>query len=201
MKRQILIAICLLFITKESVIHAQDSSKIFFTTGIGYLLPNTKLNSILQSSVAINSGIELATKKDLFFQLTLDVNTLKYNQQIPDAESSHLLQNANSPLVILGANAGKNIALADTWLLSGYIGGGYINIGEPRATVYGNIVKQTLVRNGNIFGRAGARLKFDTKSKLLHMIYADVNWWTSPIKVQNAPVNGFGFFIGTRMPM
>jgi hypothetical protein len=64
-----------------------------------------------------------------------------------------------------GANAGKNITLTSRWLLSGYIGGGYINIGEPRATVYtGNIVKQTLVRNGNIFGRAGAKLSFNTKS-------------------------------------
>lgn len=202
MKKQIIIAICLLFITKESKVHAQDSSKIFFTTGIGYLLPNVKLNRVLQSSVVLNSGIELTIKKNLFLQLTLDVNTLKYNQQIPDAESSHLLQNSNSPLVMLAANAGKNFILANRWFLSTYIGGGYINIGEPRATVStGNIVKQSLVRNGNIFGRAGSKLKFNTNTKLLHVIYIDVNWWTSPIKVQNAPVSGFGFFIGTRMPM
>lgn len=202
MKKQIIIAVCLFFITKESEVFAQDSSKVFFTTGIGYLLPNVKLNRVLQSSVALNSGIELNIKKNRFLQLTLDVNTLKYNQQVPDAESSHLLQNSNSPLVMLGANAGKIFIFDNRWFLSGYIGGGYINIGEPRATIYnGNIVKQSLVRSGNIFGRAGVKLKFNTNTKLLHTIYTDVNWWTSPIKVQNAPVSGFGFFIGTRMPM
>ena len=202
MKKQLIIALCLVFFAKESGVHAQDSSKIFFTTGIGHLLPNTKLNKVLQSSVALNSGIELTTRRNVFLQVTLDVNTLKYNQQIPDAESSYLLRNSNSPLLLLGANAGKNIPLTTRGFLSGYIGGGYINIGEPRAIVYpGNIVEQSLVRHGNIFGRAGAKLKFETKSKLLHIIYGDVNWWTSPIRIQNAPVNGFAFFVGTRMPM
>lgn len=202
MKKQIIIAFCLLFITKENVTHAQDSSKVFFTTGIGYLSPNTQLNKVLRSSVALNSGIELTTKKNLFLHLTLDVNTLKYNQQVRESESAYLLRNSNSPLVMLAASAGKNISLYSRWFLSAYIGGGYINIGEPRAAVEtGNIVKQTLTRSGNIFGKAGSKLKFNTNTKILHVIYLDVNWWTSPIKVQNASVSGFGFFIGSRMPM
>jgi hypothetical protein len=202
MRKQIIAGIFLLLFTKEKTTHAQDSSKIFFTTGIGYLLPNARLNNAFRSSVALNSGLELTNKKKQFLHFTLEVNTLKYNQQITDPESKYLLQNSNSPFIMLGANAGKNFTLTKRWFLSGYIGGGYVNIGEPRATLNaGNIVKQNLVRSGNIFGRAGSRLTFNTKSNLLHILFADINWWTSPIKVQNASVSGFSFFIGTRMPM
>jgi hypothetical protein len=194
--------IATLFTLAIQTINAQDSSKIFFTTGVGFLKPNNKLNNILRPAVAFNSAIELKNKAQWFVQGTLDFNTLKYDQQVLDKESEFLFQNTNSSLLMLGVNGGKTFHLTERWFISGYIGGGFINIGQPRADVVAeNVIKQTVVRSSNIFGRTGSRLTYDTRSKLLHSLYVDVNWWASPVKVQNISLNGFGFFVGTRMPM
>jgi hypothetical protein len=185
-----------------SAVAAQDSSKLSFTTAVGFLKPNSSLGRVLQSSVAFNSGVELSLAKRFYVQGTLDFNTLKYDQQVADEGSGYLFQNTNSSLLMVGANVGKNFRFSERWFVSAYIGGGYLSIGEPRVDVFaGSIVKQSVVRTGHIFGRTGTRLGFNSKSRLLHTLYADIDWWVSPAEVQNARVSGFGFFLGTRMPM
>jgi hypothetical protein len=181
---------------------AQDSSRVFFTTGIGAIKVRHTLRHTLKPSVAFNSGLELTNKKHFFGLLTADFNTLKYDQQIKDMHSPYLFQHTNSSLLMLGLNGGKNFYFDNKrWFVSAYAGGGYLNIGEPRATLVNNIITQEITRKGQIFGRGGSRVAYKTKIRFLQTIYLDADWWTSPVTVQGAKLNGFGFFIGTRMGM
>jgi hypothetical protein len=184
-----------------SNIKAQDSSRLYFTTGIGVIKVKHSLRNVLKPSVAFNSGLELRNKHNWFIQGTVDFNTLKYDQKIKDDNSPYLFQNTNSSLLMLGLNAGKNFRVSDKWFVSGYIGGGYLNIGEPRVMLQNAVVKQDVIRNSNVFGRAGTRIAFRSPIKFLQTIYLDGDWWTSPVEVQNSKLNGFAFYIGTRMGM
>jgi hypothetical protein len=200
MKNTIIATTMFCLLTGGSTI-AQDTSKLSFTTGVGILKPNSSLGTVLQSGVAFNSGVELALKKKFFVQATFDFNTLRYDQRVTDG-SPFLFQNTNSSLLMIGVNGGKNFSFNKHWTISGYSGAGYLNIGEPRASVLdGRIIKQSIKRTGGVFGRAGIRVAYNTGSKLLHTLYADVNGWTSPAEVQGLNVSGLGFFVGTRMPM
>ena len=43
-----------------TTIHAQDSSRIFFTTGAGLIKSPGSLSHVLHPSIAFNSGIEIS---------------------------------------------------------------------------------------------------------------------------------------------
>lgn len=180
---------------------AQQDSKLFLTTGAGIIKVRNSLNDVLKPTIAFNSGLEVTSKKNLFAQATIDFNSLKYDQKLKDNNSPYLFQNTNSSLLVLGINGGKNFIVNNKCFFSGYIGTGYLNIGEPRVTLQNQIVTQQVTREKNIFGRAGARVAYDCPIRFLQKIYLDANWWTSPVKVQGSQLNGFSFFIGTRMGM
>jgi hypothetical protein len=180
---------------------AQQSSNFFFTTGAGIIKVRHTLREVLKPAIGFNSGLELTNQQHWFLQGTVDFNTLKYDQKLKDNNSPYLFQNTNSSLLMLGLNGGKNLPLHKNSFLSGYIGGGYLNIGEPRITLQNSIATQDVIREANIFGRAGARYAFKSPIKFLQTLYLDANWWTAPIKVQGMQLNGFSFFIGSRMAM
>lgn len=197
LKNGAIIAICII----ASKAKAQESGKLFFTTGFGNIVPQGKFSNAYKSTIAFNSGVEMSLKKNWFGQLVFDFNAMTYDQQIRDNISPFLFQNTNSSLLLLGLNGGKNIILKNPkWFTSFYGGGGYLNIGEPRVTIntITNIAKQDVARNSNVFGRAGMRLAFKTKSNFFQTIYFDASYWASPAKIQGGNVSGFSFYIGTR---
>ncbi len=180
---------------------AQESGKLFFTTGVGNIVPQGKFANAYKSTIAFNSGVEMSLKHNWFGQLVFDFNALTYDQQIRDNNSPFLFQNTNSSLLLLGLNGGKNFSFKNPkWFTSIYGGGGYLNIGEPRVTVNPatNIAKQDVARKSNVFGRAGARIAYKTKSNFFQTLYFDASYWASPAKVQGGNINGFSFYIGTR---
>lgn len=182
---------------------AQKSGKLFFTTSVGIISPQGKFGDAVQSTLAFNSGVEMALHKKWFTQFVFDFNALKYSQQIRDNNSPFLFQHTNSSLLLLGMNAGRNLKLGSAgskWFVSFYGGGGYLNVGEPRVTVdlASAIAKQDMARESNVFARMGSRLAFTTRSDFFQTIYLDASYWASPSIVQGGRVNGFSFYIGTR---
>src|SRR5687768_2166769 len=122
-----------LFLITGNALMAQDSSKIFVTTGAGIIKSPGQVGKVLHPSIAFNSGIELVGKRNWLLQGTLDFNSLKYNQKVKEDGSPYLFQNTNSSLVMVAVNGGKNFPFAhNKWFASAYLGGGYLNIGEPR---------------------------------------------------------------------
>lgn len=201
MKKKIKAGIIVLGIVMSPYLQAQESGKLFFTTAFGLINPQGKFGDAIQSTLAFNSGVEMALKKNWFAQAVFDFNALKYDQQIRDDNSPFLFQNTNSSLLLLGLNGGKNVPFKNPkWFASFYGGGGYLNIGEPRITVdlVSSIAKQDVARESNVFVRGGSRLAYKTKSNFFQTIYLDASYWASPAKVQGGRVNGFSFYIGTR---
>jgi hypothetical protein len=203
MNKQVRIFLFTVMFSAGTFCFGQDSTKLYFTTGVGLIKSPGSLSKIFHPSVAFNSGLELTGSKNWFGQVTLDFNTLKYNQQVKTDGSPYLFQNTNSSLFMVGINGGKNFIFRNPdWFVSLYGGGGYLNLGEPRLNPGGeNIITQSVVRKGSVFGRAGTRLAYNTKIKFLHTIYFDGSWWKSPADVQGANLNGLSFFVGTRMGM
>lgn len=184
-------------------VNAQDSTKIFVTTGAGIIKSPGALSHVLHPSIAFNSGLELVNKTGWFVQGTVDFNSLKYNQRIKENGSPYLFQNTTSSLVMLAINGGKNFYWNDRkWFASLYTGGGYLNIGEPRLLQDNEtIIRQEVSRKGSAFGKAGTRIGFKTKLKLLQTIYFDGSYWRSPLTVQGAKLSGVSLFLGLRMSM
>ena len=180
---------------------AQDTSRIFFTTGAGIIKSTGSLSSVLHPSIAFNSGIEIVNKKNWFAQGTLDFNTLKYNQRIKENNSPYLFQNTNSSLFMAAINGGKNFHFChNKWFASAYTGGGYLNIGEPRLIDHmENTIRQEISRKGSVFGKIGTRIGYKTKIKFLQTIYFDGSYWRSPLTVQGAKLGGLSLFLGARM--
>jgi hypothetical protein len=180
---------------------AQDTSRIFFTTGAGIIKSPGSLSSVLHPSIAFNSGIEIVNKKNWFAQGTLDFNTLKYNQRIKENGSPYLFKNTNSSLFMAAISGGKNFHFGhNKWFASAYTGGGYLNIGEPRLIDHmENTIKQEISRKGSVFGKLGARIGYKTKIKFLQTIYFDGSYWRSPLDVQGAKLSGLSLFLGARM--
>jgi len=179
----------------------QEKGKLFFTTGFGLIDPGGKFGQAVRSTLAFNSGVELAFGKDWFGQAVFDFNALRYDQQIKDNSSPYLFRNTNSSLLLLGLNGGKNLQLKGIRsLLSLYAGGGYMNIGEPRIMLDNSsgIASQHAVRQGNVFGRGAGRIAFRTSSAFFQTVYLDLSYWVSPAKVQGGTVNGFSLYLGTR---
>jgi hypothetical protein len=182
---------------------AQDSSKVFVTTGVGIIKSPGPVGRVFHPSIAFNSGIELVLKNNWYVQGTLDFNTLKYNQQKKEDGSPYLFQNTSSSLVMVAANGGKNFHFgAHKWFASAYTGAGYLNIGEPRLiNISENTIRQEVSRKGGIFGKAGTRIAYKTRIKFLQTIYFDGSYWASPLEAQGSRLNGFSFFLGARMSM
>jgi hypothetical protein len=201
MKLKLIFATAFLSVSFGTV--AQDSSRLFFSTGVGLIKSPGKLSKVFHPSVAFNSGLEITNKKNWFAQGTLDFNTLKYNQRIKDDGSPYLFKNTSSSLLMLAINGGKNFYFGrGKWLASVYAGGGYLNIGEPRLVkLEENVFKQEVLRMPGVFGKAGTRLGYKTKVKMLQTIYFDASWFTSPVQVQGYKLNGLSLFLGTRMSM
>jgi len=182
---------------------AQDSSAIFITTGTGLIKSPGSLHHVFHPSVAFNSGVEFVNKRNWFVQGTLDFNSLKYNQQITTDGSPYLFLNTSSSLVMIAANAGKNLTSnRSKWLGSIYLGGGYLNIGEPRLVDHSlNTFRQEVSRKAGVFWKAGIRAGYKTRVKFLQTIYFDGAWWKSPLVVQGAALSGVSLFMGVRMSM
>lgn len=181
-----------------------QENKFLFTTGIGLIKSPGKLSSVIHPTVAFNSGLEYTGKTNWFTQLTLDFNSLKYDQRRLDENSPYLFQRTSSSLIQAAINGGYNIypGQKNKWLVSPYSGGGYLNIGEPRLVMKDDLVfKQTVTRKSGMFGKAGTRIGYKTKIKFLQTIYLDASWWQSSVSIQGARLQGFSFFVGTRMSM
>ena len=193
------LAMALLTISKETI--AQDSSRVFFTTGAGLIKSPGSLHHVFHPSIAFNSGIEIVNKKNWFVQGAIDFNTLKYDQRIKENSSPYLFQNTNSSLFMAAVNGGKNFHFGHSkWFASLYTGGGYLNIGEPRLIdITDNTIRQEITRKRSVFGKLGTRFGYKTKIKFLQTIYVDGSYWKSPLKVQGYRLGGVSLFLGARM--
>ncbi|WP_276500339.1 hypothetical protein [Terrimonas pollutisoli] len=196
----------LLLVTVSAAVHsvnAQDSSKVFVTTGAGIIKSPGALSHVLHPSIAFNSGLELVNKKGWFAQGTVDFNSLKYNQRIKEDGSPYLFKNTSSSLIMLAINGGKNFYWNERkWFASLYTGAGYLNIGEPRLLQDNETtIRQEVSRKGSVFGKAGTRIAYKTKLKLLQTIYFDGSYWRSPLTVQGSKLSGVSLFLGLRMTM
>lgn len=195
-----LIAIAFMSIATAS--KAQDS-KFLFTTGIGLIKSPGALSKVIHPTVAFNSGLEYTGKSRWFAQVTLDFNSLKYDQQRLDENSPYLFQRTSSSLIMAALNGGRNFYFGhNKWFVSPYAGGGYLNIGEPRLVrKEDNVYRQEVNRKGGVFGKAGTRLGYKTRIKFLQTIYIDASWFESPVRIQGAGLQGASLFVGTRMSM
>lgn len=182
---------------------AAQENKFLFTTGIGLIKSPGKLSNVLHPTIAFSSGLEYTGKNKWFAQLSLDFNSLKYDQRQRDEASPYLFQRTSSSLVMAALSGGHNFFFGhNKWLVSPYAGGGYLNIGEPRLVKKEeNTFRQEVNRKGGIFGKAGFRLGYKTTIKFLQTIYIDASWWQSPVKIQGAGLQGVSLFVGTRMSM
>jgi len=182
--------------------NAQDSSKLYFTTSAGLFSPVSSFSKAYRNSLALNSGIEYRFSKHYFAQFVLDFNTVKYDQQIKDANSSYLFQHTNSSVFLAGLNAGRNIPISRSGdlFLSPYIGFGYANIGEPRLIVDNNIgiIEQEVTRMQGIFARQGLRIAYRTKSKVLQTLYVDASFFSANVHVQDSRPRAISLLAGTR---
>jgi hypothetical protein len=197
------IVILLFIIVIPASIKAQDASRIFFTTAVGLLNPVSSFSNAYKNSLALNSGVEYRFSKNYFAQFVLDFNAVKYSQQAKDASSEYLFQNTSSSVFLAGFNVGRNFPLIASGKLfaSPYVGAGYANIGEPRLIVNNSsgIINQQVTRMQGIFGRGGARLAYNTNSKILQTLYVDASYWTANTLVQQSRPKAFSFLIGTRI--
>lgn len=201
MKNRYTLLLMAMILAGVGKIEAQDSSRIFLTTGTGIIKSPGALHHVFHPSLAFNSGIELTNKHNYFIQASFDFNTLKYNQLITDESSPFLFQNTSSSLIMLAVSAGKNFHFShNKWFSSVYTGGGYLNIGEPRLQhLHDNIIYQEVSRKPGVFAKAGLRIGYRTKIKFLQTIYFDGAWWESALKVQGAYLKGASLFLGLRM--
>jgi hypothetical protein len=196
----IVLAVTFLFI--GSLLKAQDSSRIYFNTAVGSVLPVSSFANAYKQSLALNSGIEYRFSKNYFAQFVLDLNAVKYDQQIRDAASPVLFQHTSSSVFLAGINIGRNIPLIQSGdlFMSPYLGAGYANIGEPRLVIKANtdVIEQEVTRMQGIFFRQGLRVGFNTQSKLLQTLFVDLSYWSANIRVQESRPKAFSILLGTR---
>jgi hypothetical protein len=182
---------------------AQDSSRIYVTTGVGVNKIKGSLKNTFRSTVAFNSAVEIDLRKNWFAQAELDFNTLRYNQQQKEDNSAYLFHNTNSSLLLLGLNAGRDFKISSKLFASAYIGSGYVGVGEPRISIDedNKIVTQTVARKAGAFAKGGGRIGYKTRSGILQTVYIDGSYWTSTVKTQGGSLRGVSAFIGMRMAM
>jgi hypothetical protein len=173
----IVFIVCLLFSIKSI---GQDSTRFFFNSSAGILIPLSKFAKSYSSSPAVNSGFEYFLNKKYFIQGELGFNAVKYSQQIKDPNSVFLFQNTNSSVLMLGLNLGRKIRFSPNAkvFLQPYLGIGYANIGEPRLLVDNNlkIIKQEVTRMQGIFTKVGNKFAYRTKSKVLQTVFIDTSY-------------------------
>lgn len=193
-------SILVLLLIYSSQATAQDSSKLFLTTGVGIINGIGNFGKAVSPSVAFNSGVEYKISSRWYLQAQLDFNTLQYSQQIRATSNQYLFKQTSSSLLQLGIQAGYNLPLGKKIFISPYVGAGYLNVGEPRIVIdnINLLAIQSVERQSGIFGRTGTRLAYRTKSKLLQTIYVDGSYWYAPIDVQNGKVQGTSVYVGTR---
>jgi hypothetical protein len=180
---------------------AQDSMRIFVNTGLSLTKVTGNLSKVLKPSIDFSSGIEAVLHKGWFAQGTLDISRLRYCQQSTDEKSPYLFQNTAADLALIGLSGGKHFNLTKAFSASGYLGGGFITISEPRIILTDNIAVQQDVRSSSVFGRIGTKLSLQTGIKFLQIIYVDASWWTTPLTIQRYPLQGFSFIVGAKMQM
>ncbi len=192
----------LISLVAAQVTQAQDTGRVYFTTGVGMVAPLSGFANAYRNSLALNSGIEYKISKHYFAQFVLDFNAIRYSQQIKDAGSPYLFQNTSSSVFLAGIHAGRNIALSRSgrFFASPYLGLGYANIGEPRLKA-GNtpgVFVQQVNRMKGLFTRQGLRLGLVTRSKILQTLYADVSHWSAHIRIQDSRPQTLSLLVGTR---
>ena len=180
---------------------AQDTSRLYIFSGVGVINGQGIFGKSVKPSLGFNSGLELKLKGNLFSQVSVDFNSLKYNQRNIDASSTYLFQNANSTLLMVGLNIGFNFNRPHSkWSGFVYLGSGYLNIGEPRVKLEKeNTIVQSVISQSSIFGRGGFRVGYKTNSAFFQTLYLDTNYWTSSATVQGGKVSGFSILFGTRL--
>lgn len=193
----------LLVIMMATAGYAQKGKpSLSFLTSAGALVPLSGFGKAYQTSLALGTGIEYAIGQHYFVQLTADINALRYNQQIKDNAAGYLFQNTKSGVLLGGLQIGRNIWIGHQQkiFVSPYVGGGYLNIGEPRLDLdpATHIISQSVSRKGGFFGRGGIRLAYKTASKILQTLYVDMAYWRSPIHIQNAQPQALTLSLGTR---
>jgi hypothetical protein len=207
MNKKIKISLAMVAVFALSELQAQTEEKnsgLHLTTGVGINKIQGSLGKTFRSTIAFNSGFEKSLGKNWFAQLEANFNTLKYDQQQKDINSEYLFQNTNSSLFMLTINGGRDFHFGESkWFASPYLGSGYINIGEPRIKVddINNVITQSVVRRAGVLGKAGGRIGFNTRTKILQVIYIDGSYWTSSLKTAGSRVNSISVFIGMRMTM
>lgn len=181
----------------------QKESRVYVTTGVGVNKIKGNLREVFKSTIAFNSALEVDLRKNWYAQAELNFNTLKYNQQKKDDNSSYLFRNTNSSLLLIGLNGGRDFNFGSHWFVSAYTGAGFISVGEPRISINEDdrIVTQTAVKRAGIFGKGGTRVGYKTKSKIFHTLYIDAAYWTSSVETQGARLHGLSAFAGIRMAM
>lgn len=200
MQKRIPVIISAFIIICSMSLHAQDSSKLFLTTGVGVINGLGNFGKAVSPSIAFNSGIEIKLSSNWYMQAQLDFNTLQYSQQIRANSTQYLFKKTSSSLLQLGLQGGYNIPLGKKLFVAPYLGAGYLNVGEPRIEIdnINLLATQSVERQSGIFGRTGAKLAYRTKSPLLQTIYVDGSYWYAPINVQNGKVQGISIYLGTR---
>lgn len=192
------------FLILASTGQAQEMNKIHLTTGAGLIKVQGELAKVFRSSLAFNSGLEVNLGKNWYGLAEAGFNSLRYNQQVKDDNSPFLFQNTSSSLFLLGVNAGKNFYFGDShWFTSLYGGTGFLNIGEPRISLDAvtGVARQSTARKSSLFGRAGGRWGYTTRSAFFQTVYLDASWWASPVRIQDNRLNSLSVFIGIRMGM
>lgn len=207
MNRNSKFTLAILFTITLSIAKSYAQNKLIdgvhLTTGAGVNKILGKLGNTFRSTIAFNSGFEKQLNKNWYLQAEANFNTLKYDQQQKDDNSTFLFRNTNSSLFMLGLNGGKDFLFADHWFVSLYGGTGYINIGEPRVSIdeINDIVTQSVKRRSGILGKGGSRLGINTQSKIFHTLYIDASYWTSTLRTQGKTLNSVAIFAGMRMAM
>lgn len=199
MKKNILLAAFVLLAALVS--KAQDSSRVFVATGLSLTGLTGKLGTVLKPAVEFSSGLELVLPNRWFLQGTLDMAGLKYDQQKRDEKSAYLFQNTTAGLLMIGLNGGRHFNLTKVFSISGYAGGGYLGLREPRISLAHNIATQEEETRRDVFGRMGAKFSIQTGIKFLQLIYVDGNIWRAPLSVQGYRVNGFTVVVGAKVGM
>lgn len=111
MRKEICVSIIVSIVLCSSKLCAQDSSKLFLTTGVGIINGSGNFGKAVSPSLAFNSGVEYKLSSRWYLQAQLDFNTLQYSQQIRATPNQYLFKQTNSSLLQLGVQGGYNLPL------------------------------------------------------------------------------------------
>jgi hypothetical protein len=191
------------FMIGSSISKAQDSTKVFVSSGMGLLFPNGDFAKAYSISLNLGTGVEIVFPKKYFLDLNAGFNAVKYSQQIRETGSPFLFEKTNSNLIMLGANYGKifEIGNAKMFMISPYVGLGYVNIGEPRLEVNQSLltIVQRMQRMQGIFVKGGLRVGYKLHKKALEGIFLNTSYWRGNLKIQESRPEALSILIQTRV--